>query len=337
MSEDTSEGFADQPVAPKPDRDPTRGMTARHSSANDDHLTPLDVVDRARVVLFGHSALPSSAWRCGAKIGNTGWLYTGWLCPLPPTHLGEHVADAPGSSFDAKDFIERASDAPDLSLFRGRTFDLDPATDANTNADVRALRILTAQDDALSAVRPWRIPNEPPPSVFLNPPGGKVQGNRSSQKLFWRKLSRHYSAGEVRCAFYVCFSLEALQSTQVEEIEDRADVDSEEWRAAHSNHAHGRPAIPLEFPICYASRRVRYDRWSLVGFGDEHPYKRIRGDSPPHASCFVLLPDPTMTSTGHHRPRDADHGALVSSNEQVARFSRIFSELGHVVVPERWI
>jgi len=154
-------------------------------------------------------------------------------------------------------------------------FDLDPASCDEANAWIKAARIFTYEDDGF--VRPWWG------HVFLNPPGGLSddqqrlvkrkcreegtcglpighthEGVGSSQKKWWFKLAREYGSGNVKAAIFVCFSVELLQTTQVE--------------TPTGLH------IPLDFHICYPSRRVSYVK----------PGGSADGQSP-HASCLVLL------------------------------------------------
>jgi hypothetical protein len=141
--------------------------------------------------------------------------------------------------------------------------------------------------------------------VFLNPPGGRSDdlervvkskcreegtcglpvghvhsGVEANQKKWWFKLADEYRVGRVQAAVFVCFSVELLQNTQC-----------------------GTPdglAIPLDFPICFPSRRVAYVKpGGLVGA------------SPPHASAIVLVA-PTLSPS-------------------VARFVEAFSPIGRVV------
>lgn len=83
--------------------------------------------------------------------------------------------------------------------------DLDPASTSAANHTVGAKKFYTKEDNGL--FMPWSG------KVFLNPPGGK-NGKSSNTKLFWDKLSMSYENGEVSEAIFMCFSVEALQTTQ---------------------------------------------------------------------------------------------------------------------------
>jgi hypothetical protein len=183
-------------------------------------------------------------------------------------------------------------------------FDLDPFSSASFNERVKATLFYSA--NAWAA--PWFG------RVFINPPGGfvdaegriviiatktrrgcgetgacglplghKHEGIESSQKRAWQKLMSEHEAARVPSAIFVCFSVELLQTTQVNPT--------------------GR--IPLEFPICYPSRRLPYT--------DETGKP---GKSPTHASCIIFVPE------GHRG--------------DVERFEQAFKDIGHVVVPRRW-
>lgn len=179
---------------------------------------------------------------------------------------------------------------------------LDPASTTKANERIKARRFFTQRENGY--LQEWSG------NVFLNPPGGfcdksgqrvikdtksrpncsetgdcglfpghKHWGVDSSQKLWWQALATHWVRGRVEAAIFVCFSVELLQSTQVDPI----------------------GPLPLEFPICFPSRRVQYLR------PDWTP-----GTSPPHASCIVCLTD---------------------DEDKAARFRRAFESLGHVMIP----
>jgi len=157
--------------------------------------------------------------------------------------------------------------------------DLDPATTKNANEKrVMAQSFYTKDDDGLSKSWGGRI--------FLNPPGGRAVGNKSSQKIWWQKLIEEWSRlGGVSQAIFVSFSIELFQTSQADRIGQ----------------------LPLEFPFCIPSRRIAYDK----EFDDG--YKT--GESPPHASAIIYLPE---------------------SIGAVKRFERAFENIGHVCVPRNW-
>lgn len=133
--------------------------------------------------------------------------------------------------------------------------DLDPASCARANEIVRAAQIFTVRDNGLSKL--WRAER-----VFLNPPGGVDRDYESRQRKWWFALARAWAHGLVEQAVFVCFSIELLQTTQVEP----------------------EGPLPLDFPICFPRVRVRYLRARRLG-----ARPRVAG-SPSHASCIVYLP-----------------------------------------------
>ena len=181
--------------------------------------------------------------------------------------------------------------------------------------------------------------------VLCNPPGGTFAGGASRQVTAWFKSVREWRAGRASAVVFVCFSLEILQRSQQhpERLTDE-----------------GALQVPLDFPICYPARRVAYERpitrqvptavteagfagkvgrfgpCALPGCESEaelphdHGLPGVeRGAQPPHASCFVLLPDIAQAlrpTIGSLPPEWADH-------PQVRAFRREFGQFGRVVVP----
>jgi len=177
--------------------------------------------------------------------------------------------------------------------------DLDPASSVEANQRIKANVFYTSEIDGFT--KDWYG------RVFLNPPGGLSdnqqrivkmkcretgscglavghthEGVKASQKKWWFKLATEYESRRVRSAVFVCFSVELLQNTQTNAPADLP--------------------IPLDFPICYPSKRVAYLRSDGTA-----------GAQPPHASCIVFLPDRAVGNV---------------------RFVRKFSELGRVVCPQ---
>ncbi len=186
--------------------------------------------------------------------------------------------------------------------------DLDPFSCALANTIVRAEVFFSLDDNGADRggwSRTWNG------RVFCNPPGGKEEGH-SNQKHAWFKLASEYKAGRVASAVFVCFSVELLQTTQVKTPPGLA--------------------IPLDFPICYPRARLAYLTSVLPGptpkNQDRKPTKKqiddhtrtglCTGESPPHSSCVIFLPD---------RGGGID-GAI--DRESVDRFRRAFSPIGRV-------
>jgi hypothetical protein len=189
-------------------------------------------------------------------------------------------------------------------------FDLDPATTRKANEEmIHAKRYFTKDMNGYLCSWSGRI--------FLNPPGGWCdqegrlvikaskgkpgcvetgecglkaphthEGTDSSQKRWWQKLAITWAKGDVTVAIFVCFSVELLQSSQVDRV----------------------GPLPLMFPICYPSRRVSY----LRADGGV-------GKSPPHASCIICLTDDVGTTRRfEHAFRPLGH--VVVPREEARRY-----------------
>ena len=181
-----------------------------------------------------------------------------------PTHSSKTA-----EHFTPHEIIARARDLL-------REIDLDPASCAVANEAVGAKTILSAADDGLR--RAWHG------NVFLNPPGGTDEKNRSNQKLWWHKLVAEWMSRRVRAAVFVGFSIELLQTCQV-------DVPQ------------GLPLLS-EFPFMIPRQCLRFRR--------EMHGEVIVGASPTHANVIVFLP-PSM-EWGSYRPFErvfGDLGAVV--------------------------
>jgi hypothetical protein len=124
----------------------------------------------------------------------------------------------------------------------------------------------------------------------VNPPGGIDEDGQSSQKAWWFRLAHAYACQLVSAAIFVSFSIELLQTSQVS-----APYGLE---------------LPHDFPICFPSRRVPYDRMRRRG----QRVVRIPAKQPPHASMVVFLP-----------PRA---GARANA---VQRFEALFAPIGRVI------
>ncbi len=126
--------------------------------------------------------------------------------------------------------------------------DLDPASSPLANERIKAKQIITEAKDGLTTE--W-----PAGSLFCNPPGGKI-GNKSKTGLFWAKLMKHRDAGKLSHGIFLCFSAEALQTTQ------------------------GKDCPPVgAFIVCIPKKRVAFDT------ADGLP-----GDAPSHSNCIVYVP-----------------------------------------------
>ncbi len=83
--------------------------------------------------------------------------------------------------------------------------DLDPASCSEANRTIRARCYYTKESDGLT--HPWFG------NVFLNPPGGKIEG-KSSMQVWWNHLANEYEFGQVPQGFFVAFTLEILRTSQ---------------------------------------------------------------------------------------------------------------------------
>jgi hypothetical protein len=198
-----------------------------------------------------------------------------------------------------------------------------------------------ALGSAFGPARPWRG------RVFLNPPGGRCDrqgwevitrskttlpcvetgacgfepghvhdGCESSQKLWWFQLAAAWLCGQVESAVFVCFSVELVQTTQVDAPAwdtclERLEHDPE-TRGGKNNPFLRVLPTPLDFPVCYPRTRLAYLR-----------VDGSVGTSPPHASCLVYLP-----------PMHRGERKSGAQGAHAARFRAVFGELGKVVVPQ---
>lgn len=161
--------------------------------------------------------------------------------------------------------------------------DLDPASCEKANSYVEAAEYFEKEDNGYRLAWHGR--------VFLNPPGGLIDatgrpvyiktkardactisgacglkpGHKhedvgSSAGRWWKKLALEYMNKHVEQAIFIGFSLEILQTSQVEDD--------------------GLP-LPLDFPICYPKRRLQFIALDKAGI--------VPGDAPTHASFIAYL------------------------------------------------
>lgn len=127
--------------------------------------------------------------------------------------------------------------------------DLDPASSPAFNMAVQATHFYTKEINALSLCE-WHAG-----SVFLNPPGGKIN-NRALTELFWQRLMAHRGSGQMTHAIFMAFSLEALQTTQRDGL-----------------------GGALRFPLCVPRKRLK--------FVDIHG---APGPAPSHSNAIIYVP-----------------------------------------------
>lgn len=177
----------------------------------------------------------------------------------------------------------------------GGVIDLDPASCPAANDVVRAEMIYTVSDDGLH--QPWGALDYPPSTVFLNPPGGRLNRTTlqpvkagksiSAAAVWWRKLLQEHDAGHVHSAIVICFSLNVFRAAQALGV-----------------------APPYAFPFVIPRTREKY--WSIltpIGEGD-----------PQQDGAVVYVP-----------PREPMLGVKQGDRQRgLERFREAFSELGEV-------
>lgn len=141
--------------------------------------------------------------------------------------------------------------------------DLDPASHAEANGIVQAMRYFTAEDDGL--IQPWSG------RVFLNPPGGLV-------REFWSVLMR---SSHVSQAVWIGYSLEQLQTLQscpVSPLDFPICITAK--RIAFIENAAKR-----------AARLVKVDAENArrVAAGEKPKARNERSDSPSHSNYITYL------------------------------------------------
>lgn len=202
--------------------------------------------------------------------------------------------------------------------------DLDPASCELANRlVVRADRFFDEHANGLKHA--WYAPSMGPcrvikPSrVWLNPPGGRVDlagrtvaaGGESSARRWWFKLMAEWAKGNVLSAVFLGFNAEILRSAQT---------------------GGGNLAQPLDFPMCFPSKRIRYlaprltleELSSAAARGVGTPLLKA-GLSPTHPSVIVYVP-PLF-------PDLEAHEVAMAREEGVERFRAAFAKFGRVVVP----
>lgn len=125
--------------------------------------------------------------------------------------------------------------------------DLDPASDSQAQKKVKATDYINEYEDALEVMWPDSC------SVYLNPPGGKLNG-KSKVRLFWRMLMEYRARRGLKHAIFACFSVEALQTTQ------------------------GDHPCAMDFPFCVPKKRIKWI----------HP--TLEKVSPSHSNAFIYVP-----------------------------------------------
>lgn len=182
---------------------------------------------------------------------------------------------------------------PARSLLGG--ISVDPASSATFNKVIRARKFYSLENPVTlrgsGYLQKWKG------TVFLNPPGGlcefetgravlqgtktrksckesgacgikpphEHQGVTSSSKAWWYRMAESWNSGHTTAAFFVGFSLELLQSTQIEYPD--------------GSHA---PHLPHRFPRCYPKNRIP--------FLTEEDGELVPGEMPTHGNVLIYLP-----------------------------------------------
>lgn len=200
----------------------TTTTAARHSSASNEHYTPQQIIDLAWRLMEGIDLDPASSLVAQERVNAWDW------CGLDHTD-----GNTNGLLKDWSDY------GVDLNVF------LNPPGGL---CDEEGRAVIPKRGDTPACANSG--------ACGLSP-GHRHSGVRSSQKAWWQKLAKEYDSGHVFQAVFICFSVELLQTAQVDPV----------------------GSIPLDFPICFPEQRIAYLRPD--GSVDK---------SPPHSSCIVYLP-----------------------------------------------
>jgi hypothetical protein len=128
--------------------------------------------------------------------------------------------------------------------------DLDPASSDQANINVKAKRFFTKEDNSLE--KDWGLSIG---TVFINPPGGKIN-NKSISIEFWKRLMNEKYHNRLLDAIFLSFSIEHLQTSQ----------------------GKGVPSIK-NFPFCVPRKRIAFI----------DPTGEDRG-APSHSNMIVYVP-----------------------------------------------
>lgn len=149
--------------------------------------------------------------------------------------------------------------------------DLDPASEPVAQERIRAKKYLTEAGESSK----WL---ESPGTVYCNPPGGK-RGARSLTGLFWQQFMATRDSGLLTHGIFMCFSIEALQSTQ------------------------RLPCMSIgEFPLCIPKKRIAFDYPDMT-----------TSHSPSHSNAIVYIPG-TINKAGLFAQEFRELGVILRNN-----------------------
>src|SRR6185369_15703393 len=137
---------------------------------------------------------------------------------------GGYLQPLPDNPMTTKQSIRHSSENDDWQtppiIIRPATkvldgIDIDPASSRAANRVVGARRIFTPKENGLR--RAWRVSGIDLVSIWLNPPGGWIDGQvgNSQVKRWWNKLLDEREQPYFGHALFLSFSIETMQNTQV--------------------------------------------------------------------------------------------------------------------------
>lgn len=200
--------------------------------------------------------------------------------------------------------------------------DLDPASCAEANVYVEADYYYTRRQNGLEWSNPWFG------KMHINPPGGSRKKDIPSLVApFWQRLVMEYerrvtpagrletTMGLVEAGLIKKRAGKTLLSQQHRPVEQAMWVGfSLDQLQVLQNAGCGK--TPLDYPICYLKRRLRFLRPKSAG---------PKIDRPSHGNYVCYLPP--------REPAVHDHERLVVDQGAVGRFVKVFEQIGHVVLP----
>ena len=227
---------------------------ARHLTGTPEHYTPSEVVEAARTTLGAIDLDPASC-EAASRVVRASSYYTKQQNGFTQPWRGRLFMNPPGGWCDAcgRPVIKGM-------WFRGGWFDSLSALWKEVSTGRFTSNEGSNGIDTEGRNGEYPCAGDLKPGVETGdcglPPGHQHAGVDSSQKKWWQELAFWWSVGHVTAAIFVSFSIELLQTTQVDP----------------------QGPLPLDFPICYPARRLAYTREDGTV-----------GKSPPHASAIICV------------------------------------------------